>query len=106
VSTAPGDLTWLVVGLKSEDGQVLQIVEILRQLEIPARVVAHAALAERRQDVDARVAGALDRAPSAGLHQVMLSVPTDRVVTAVLALEHHGFTQLRAYGGSAPDGLP
>lgn len=84
MTAEPDEATWLVVNLKSEDEQIAQIVEVLRQLEIPARVVDHAERAERRR--------------------VTLRVPADRVVAAVLALEQHGFTRLRAYGGEAPAG--
>lgn len=76
---ASGAIAYLVVGLQSEDDQVARIVSILRQLEIPADVLG---------------ANARAMEPAA----VSVRVPAERVVAAVLALEQHGFTRVRAYG--------
>ena len=71
---------YLVVSLQSEDDQVARIVTVLRQLQIP---------------VDVMGSGAGPAEPSA----VAVRVPAELVTAAVLALEQHGFTRVRAYGG-------
>jgi hypothetical protein len=71
---------YLVVSLQSEDDQVARIVTVLRQLQIP---------------VDVMGSGAASAEPAA----VAVRVPAERVTAAVLALEQHGFTRVRAYGG-------
>jgi len=73
----------LVIGLQSDDEQVSRIVAILRQLEIPAQVMA-------------------PRVAAADAGSFAVRVPAERVVAAVLALEHHGFTRVRAYDGDSP----
>ena len=70
----------LVVSLKSEQEQESQIMEVLRELEIPADVV-------KRE--------AASRPPV----QVALRIPSDCVAAAALALERHGFRHVRAYAG-------
>jgi len=77
------EATWLVVGLKSCEEQLSQVVDILRNVEVPAEVVAP---------------DAVDEAPA----RVTLRIPNDRVVAAVLALEQHGFKSLKAYTGGRP----
>lgn len=70
---------WLVVELQSDEEQVSRIITVLGQLEIPAEVAGPGA----PPDEPGRIA---------------LRVPSEGVVAAVLALEQHGFTRVRAYG--------
>ena len=70
----------LVVELQSDEEQVSRMVLALRELEIPAEVVRPAA-------------------PPGTAGHITLRVPPEGVVAAVLALEQHGFTRVRAYGG-------
>jgi len=77
------EATWLVVGLKSCEEQLSQVVDILRSVEVPAEIVTP---------------DALDDQPA----RVTLRIPHDRVVAAVLALEQHGFKRLKAYTGGRP----
>ena len=80
VSAEPrGHDVWLVVELQSNEEQVSRIVTVLSQLEIPAEVAEPGAPAEPGR--------------------IALRVPPEGVVAAVLALEQHGFTRVRAYGG-------
>jgi hypothetical protein len=73
-----GAAAYLVVGLQSEDDQVARIVTILDQVQIRADVMG---------------AGAASLEPAA----VAVRIPAERVTAAVLALEQHGFTRVRAY---------
>lgn len=77
------DGTLLVVKLKSEQEQLIVIMEILRQLDIPAEVMHRDAVVHP-------------------LGPITLRIPRDRVVAAVLALEHHGFSDVRAYEARDP----
>jgi type III secretory pathway lipoprotein EscJ len=80
VSAEPGGAAvWLVVELQSSEEQVSRIVTLLSQLEIPAEVVEPGA-------------------PADDPGHIALRVPADGVVAAVLALEQHGFTRVKAYG--------
>jgi hypothetical protein len=79
ISEPTGPDVLLVVELQSPDEQVSRIVRFLHQVDIPAEVVAP---------------GNAPGHPG----RIALRVPTDRVVAAVLALEEHGFTRVRAYG--------
>jgi type III secretory pathway lipoprotein EscJ len=73
-ATASGTL--LVVGLKQEAAQVEDIVRILRDLQIAA---------ERPP------------ATAAGDGRVVIRIPSERVLEAVLALDYHGFGEVRIY---------
>jgi hypothetical protein len=68
----------LVVNLKSEARQVTEILGILERLEIAA---------------DVQTAPAAAPGPAA----LVLRISPDRLVEAVLALNYHGFTDVRAY---------
>ena len=74
--------TVLVVSLKSDAEQLAEVVDVLRQLEIPADVVD--------EEVGPRA-------------RVALRIPADRVVAAVVALEQHGFARVRAYARGLPE---
>ena len=68
----------LVVNLKSDEEQVGQILAILGRLNIAVDVLEPAASTRERATV-------------------VLRIPPDRLVEAVLALEYHGFSRVRAY---------
>jgi hypothetical protein len=70
----------LVVNLKSEAQQVTEVLGILERLEIAA---------------DVQTAPTAAPAPAA----VVLRISPDRLVEAVLALNYHGFADVRAYEG-------
>jgi len=73
----------LVVNLKSDAQQVAQILGILHRLEIAADVLT---------------APAAMRDPAA----VVLRISPERMVEAVLALNYHGFADVRAYEAERP----
>lgn len=73
----------LVVNLKSDAQQVAQIVDILDRLDIPAELLA---------------APPACHEPAA----VVLRIPPERMVEAVLALSYHGFGDVRACEADRP----
>jgi hypothetical protein len=73
----------LVVNLKSEAQQVTEVLGILERLEIAADVLTAPTAAPE---------------PAA----VVLRISPDRMVEAVLALNYHGFADVRAYEAERP----
>jgi hypothetical protein len=76
----------LVVNLKSEAQQVTEVLGILERLEIAADVLT------------APTAPTAAPEPAA----VVLRISPDRMVEAVLALNYHGFADVRAYEAERP----
>ena len=75
--------TLLAVALKQEPAQVAEIVRVLRDLEIV---------------VERLPAGPEDDG------RVVIRIPPERVLEAVLALNYHGFAEVRVYRGPASSG--
>jgi hypothetical protein len=73
----------LVVNLKSDARQVTEILGILERLEIAADVLT---------------GPPASREPAA----VVLRISPERLVEAVLALNYHGFADVRAYEAERP----
>ncbi|HXH84739.1 MAG TPA: hypothetical protein VNN07_17665 [Candidatus Tectomicrobia bacterium] len=101
----------VAVGLKRRADQVAEIARILQRLEID---VGRCALDGARQTVEGadRRGGAPDGVDGLALDgadglapddaaRIVLRLPAERVLEAVLALNYHGFADVRVYGGAA-----